>query len=113
MPEQIAGLAVLQGPYEIFDYPDQGILTTRVLKWDHGQVFIQTGQVPEGKWVEACRIHVPPEVTRPRLPYVDITSKTLCAQLKPMLEGIVAQGRTVKIQKHGVAPAARFTVEVV
>lgn len=112
MADQIPDLAVLPGPYEIFDHPDKGILTTQILKWDHGQVFIKTGQIPEGKWVEACRIHVPPEVTRPRLPYIDITSKTLCAQLKPLLPGIVARGAVVRIQKHGVAPAARFTVEV-
>jgi hypothetical protein len=44
--------------------------------------------------------------------YYDVTSKTLRAQLVPLLPGIIARGARITVTKHGVAPAARFTLEV-
>jgi hypothetical protein len=97
---------------EILDLQDKGTLTTRVEGWEEGEATIKTGQVPAGKVVAACRIHVPKE-DKPLYPhYYDITSKTLRAQLVPLLPNIVANKSRITIVKHGVAPLARFSLEV-
>jgi len=106
-------MAEMAGPIELLDLPDGGTLTTKILRYDEGDVTIQVGPTKIPKVVQTLRIHVPPEGRPPGMPYWDITSKTLRAQLIPLLTDIMAKGRTVKITKHGVAPLARFTLEIV
>ena len=102
----------LAGPYEILELPDGGILETMIEKWEEGEVEIHPGYKPEGKMVRAIRIHVPREHKEFFPWYWDITSQTLVAQIRPYLEAPGFEGRMFKITKHGVAPRARFTLEV-
>jgi len=44
--------------------------------------------------------------------YWDITSQLLVAQMLPYLEGPGYKDKVFTITKHGVAPKARFTLEV-
>jgi hypothetical protein len=103
---------MLPEPMELLDLPDKGILTTRILRYEDGEATIKTGAVPDGKVVVVTRIHVPKE-DKPLYPhYWDVTSKTLRAQLVPLLPDIIARGARIRVQKHGVAPLARFSLEV-
>ena len=102
----------LEGPFEILELEDEGTLTTRILRWEIGEVEIHPSYKPEGKWIKALRIHVP-ETDKQYFPfYWDVTSQTLLAQLVPYLERPGYERRTYKITKHGVAPKARFTLEI-
>ena len=102
----------LEGPFEILELEDEGALTTRIMRWQLGEVEIHPSYKPEGKWIKALRIHVP-EADKQYFPfYWDVTSQTLLAQLLPYLERTGYERRTYTIVKHGVAPRARFTLEV-
>lgn len=105
-------MVAIAEPMELLDLPDKGVLTTRVLRFEEGEATIQTEKVPDGKVISVTRIHVPQE-DKAHFPfYYDVTSKTLRAQLVPLLPGIIARGARITVTKHGVAPAARFTLEV-
>ena len=102
----------IESPYEIFDIGDGGVVTTKILKWELGEMTIKTRVVVGQKVVRVLRIFVPPE-TKPIFPdYYDITSTTLIAQLLPYLQQPTFVNQVFKITKRGVAPKARFTLEV-
>lgn len=102
----------LEGPFEILELEDGETLTTKILRWEIGEVEIHPSYQPEGKMIKALRVHVP-ESDKEYFPfYWDVTSQTLLAQLHPYLERPGYELRTYKITKHGVAPRARFTLEV-
>jgi len=102
----------IESPYEIFDIGDGGVVTTKILKWELGEMTIKTRVVVGQKVVKVLRIFVPPE-TKPIFPdYYDITSTTLIAQLVPFLQQADFINKKYKITKVGVAPQARFTLEV-
>ncbi len=104
-------MAELNTP-ELFDLPDRGVLLTRVTGFEEGTLTIKPPSAPQGKVVPVIRLHVPPE-DKPLLPrYWDITSKTTFETLKAFLPQVVASGGWVRIQKFGVAPAARFQVSI-
>jgi len=46
------------------------------------------------------------------VPYWDVTSKTLQAQLRPLEGQLVKEGREFVITAHGSGPGKRFTVRV-
>ena len=105
-------METLPGPYEIFELEDEETRTTRILRWERGEVEIHPAYKPEGKFIVAMRIHVP-EADKDYFPfYWDVTSQTLVAQLLPYLEAPGYERRTYIITKHGVAPRARFTLIV-
>lgn len=105
-------MAELPGPYEILELGDGESLTVRVERWESGEVTIYPPHARQGKVIQALRIHVGPD-QKQFFPYWwDLTSKTLVAQLLPMLEAGTVGTRPVTITKHGVAPRARFTVAV-
>ncbi len=106
-------MPVLPGPYEILELGDGGSLTTTILKSEEGEMTINPRDGRSPKTIQVVRVHVPPE-TKPLFPgYYDLTSSTLVAQLKPLLSTLVGNSRQVRITKVGVAPRARFTVEVI
>lgn len=105
-------MAELKGPYEILELGDGETLTTGVMRFERGEVEIHPSYQPAGKMITALRVHVP-EKDKEFFPfYWDITSQTLVAQLLPYLERPGYEARTYVITKHGVAPRARFTLEV-
>lgn len=110
----MAELPLLQGPHEILDLPDRGSIKLRVRSWTHGRMLIHPkyAGAPDEKEVEALRLAlwegykaVPPL-------YYDVTAKTLIYQLMPILQRPDYGRFEIMITKHGVAPRARFTVEV-
>ena len=105
-------MATLPGPYEILELDDEGSLTTRIQKWEVGEVTIHPSYQPEGKIIRALRIHVL-EADKEYFPYYwDITSQTLLAQLVPYLEQTHFEIRRYTITKHGSGPRARFSLVV-
>ncbi|MBA7545822.1 hypothetical protein ES705_38200 [subsurface metagenome] len=105
-------MEALPGPYELLELEDGGALETRIIKWQTGEVEIHPAYKPEGKMIMALRIEVPEE-HKDYFPYYwDITSQTLLAQLLPHLEQPGFERKTFRITKHGMAPRARFSLEV-
>lgn len=102
----------LAGPYEIFELTDGETRQLRITKWMTGNVTIYPPHKPTGKVVTALRVHVPSD-TKDFFPYYwDITGKTLVAQMVPYLEQPGYQDKVFVVTKHGIAPKARFTLEV-
>jgi len=109
MAEQAKELA---GPYEIFELTDGETRELRITGWQTGNVTIYPPHKPTGKVVTALRVLVPP-MTKAFFPYYwDITGKTLVAQLLPYLEQPGYKDKVFTITKHGIAPKARFSMEV-
>jgi len=105
-------LKELSGPYEIMDMDDGETKELRITHWVTGNVTIRPAHLPEGKIIRALRVFVP-SATKPTGPaYWDITSKLLVAQMLPYLERPPFTDKIFTITKHGVAPKARFTLEV-
>lgn len=99
-------------PIELLDLPAEGELVTRVLRMEEGRAFIKPGRAPQGVEVAVIRLHVPPD-DKPMDPkYWDVTATTLHPSLRAQLPAAILEGRWVKIRKFGVAPRARFSLEV-
>ena len=109
------GLRPLQGPYELLDLPDRGSVRLRVTFWEQGSIVIHPRYegAPAEKLVEALRVHLAPGVKEYPPMYYDVTSKTLMAQLMPLLLDRGFDRYTFVVTKYGVAPRARFTLEAV
>ena len=102
----------LPGPYEIFELTDGQTVELRIDGWAQGEVTIYPHHKPTGKVINALRVHVP-EDRKAFFPYYwDITSKFLVAQMLPWLQRADYKEKLYVITKHGVAPKARFTLEV-
>jgi hypothetical protein len=109
MAEQVKELA---GPYEIFELTDGEVRELRIIRYETGDVTIHPLHTTAPKVVTALRVFVPRE-TKPVGPdYWDITSKTLVAQMLPYLEAWGYRGKVFVVTKYGVAPRARFTLDV-
>ena len=103
---------MLPGPIEILELRDGGMLRTRILDWTLDEMVIQPRDGSPEKLVKALRINVPKDDKEFFPWYWDITGLTLIAQLLPFLEAGGKINQTFTITKHGVAPRARFTLEV-
>lgn len=102
----------LAGPFEILELEDGETLTTKILRWEIGEVTIHPAYQPGGKDIIGLRVHVP-EDQKEFFPYYwDITGQTLVAQLVPYLRQPGFDTKTYTITKHGVAPRARFSLAV-
>jgi len=106
-------LRSLVGPYELLDLPDRGSVKLRIQTYERGTMMISPkyAGAPETKEIEVLRVHLAPGVKVLPPPYYDITSKTLTAQLLPLLMERDYERYTYVITKYGVAPKARFTLE--
>jgi len=107
-----AELRRLIGPYEILDLRDREKIVLKIKAWEQGTILIHPRYLgaPEEKEIPALRVHLK-EGVKPLPPnYYDITSKTLQAQLLPMLADRGFEIYDYEITKYGEAPRARFTV---
>jgi hypothetical protein len=106
-------LPSLSGPFEILDLEDGGSISIIPVTWERGTMQIKP--LRNGGTttliITALRIHVSPETKGAPPNYWDITSKTLQAQLMPLLLLPGYDAFRYVITKHGVAPKARFTLE--
>ena len=106
-------MAKLPGPYEIFDIGDGEAVQIRVKSFELGDMEIHPGYGTEIKIVEGLRLRLDHAWVEGRMPYIDITSQRLKANLAPLLAVLPAGGKVIKITKHGIAPKATFTLEVI
>ncbi len=106
---------MLEEPFEYLDLPDRAIMKLRVqsYKLGRGSIRPRYAGAPEVKVNRILRVTVPHTVKPLGPPYWDISSKTLQAQLIPLLDQVISQNREVEVQAFGVAPSKRFTVKVV
>jgi len=102
----------LEPPIELLDLPAEGELVTRVTRMEEAQAFIKPARAPQGVNVQVIRLHVPPS-DKPTAPlWWDVTATTLHPSLRVQMPAAIAGGLWVKIRKYGVAPRARFSLEV-
>jgi hypothetical protein len=108
-----AVLRQLPGPYEVLDLQDRGSITLRLVSWERGTMIIHPRGpgAPEEKEIDIIRLHLAAGVKATPPNYYDVTSKTLQAQLLPMVLEREFERYEYIITKYGVAPRARFTVE--
>jgi len=105
---------LLKEPFEIFELENGTSSTFGVSSWEEGDAVIHPRYpgAPEEKRIPVMRVHVPAEDKPIGVPYWDITSKTLQAQLRPLLPGLIEGKGQVTITAHGSGPAKRFSVRV-
>ncbi len=102
----------LSHPFELFDLPDGAELVTRVLRFEDTEDTIKPPRAPQGVTVRIVRLHVPPE-DKPHVPaYWDLTASRFLPTLVAALPDVVAGKRWIRIRKEGIAPRARFSLEV-
>jgi hypothetical protein len=99
----------LRGPYELLDLGDGESLAFVPVSWERGTMEINPAS--GAKTIGAVRIHLAEGAKTAPPNYYDITSKTLIAQLEPLLMLPDYDRYTYTVTKHGVAPKARFTLE--
>ena len=103
----------LLGPYELLDLDDRGSVRIQIVSSERGTIIIHPKYpgAPAEKEIPVLRVHLKPG-SKPYPPmYWDITSKTLQAQLWPLLLQAGFENYEYVITKHGIAPRARFTLE--
>lgn len=104
-------MAMLEAPFELLDLSDGEAEEFSILRFEKGEIRIETRLEPEGKVVPVLRVWVSAEDKPLGAPYWDITSRTLQARLDPTLEMLLTTHRRIKITKYGVAPTARHQVD--
>lgn len=100
---------MLEGPYELFELRDEESIIIRVERYVQGSMIIHPRD--EEKIIPALRVWIPRSMKPAGMPYYDITSKTLAAQLLPLIMGRDRERSEFKITKYGRAPKARFQIE--
>jgi len=102
----------LEGPFEILELEDQQTKEIQPTGFRIGTVVIYPQHKPTGKEIKAVRLFVA-EGAKDFSPYYwDVTSQTLNAQMIPYLESREPGTYVLVITKHGIAPKARFTLQV-
>jgi len=107
-------MAQLISPYEIFELRDGESRELTVQKYESGTVVIHPRYpgAPTSKEISAVRLYVPPAEKPAGVPYWDITSQTLIAQLRPFLEAMPPTGLRIRLIAHGIPPSKRYSLEV-
>jgi hypothetical protein len=105
----------LPAPYEIMELADLQSASLHVESYELGYMVIKPRWpgAPSEKEILAMRLKVSTKDKPIGLPFWDLTAQTLIAQLRPLLERRMHEGRVVKITAHGGGPSKRFTVEIV
>ena len=100
-------------PIEFLELPDGQSATLKIVSWERGSTVIVPkwrGAPPE-KVIQVLRVHMAAGY-KPYPPmYFDISSKTLIAQILPMLSEPGYENYEYIVTAHGVAPRKRFTLE--
>ena len=105
-------MPILPGPYEIFDIGDGESVDLRVTRFEQGDEFMMKATDGREFMSSPLRLHLPGPWAPGHKPYLDITSKRLIPELKGLLGTMPGPLKHIKITKHGVAPKAVFSVEV-
>ena len=103
---------ILPGPYEILDLADGASIEMRVYGWKLGKMMITPKGASVQKEIDALRVIIDPAQKKLGPAYWDVTSMLLRQQLLEMFKAPSLTSYLFKITKHGVAPAARFEVNM-
>ena len=103
----------LAGPIEFLELADAQSATLRVISYERGSTVIKTIRrgVEVDLEIPVLRVHLAPGAKLYPPMYYDISSKTLTAQLLPLLSEPGFEKYEYIITAHGVAPRKRFTLE--
>lgn len=106
---------LLPGPFELLEIAHAQTVELLIVRKELGDLIIhpRTPGAPSEKIIRGMRVWVDVASKRVGPPYWDVTSGTLIVQLLPLLEGVPPATKRVRITATGVAPAKRFTVELV
>ena len=99
-------------PFEILDLPNGGELVTRVTRIEEGEAEFKPARAPEGIMLHVVRLYVPQEDKATAPPWWDVSATTLQPSLVASLVNLPPTGRWIRILKQGVAPRARFSLEL-
>jgi len=101
-------------PFEVLELADGLSLRLRAVRFEAGEMDIHPRYpgAPEVKRIPVLRVHLAAGVKPTGVPYWDVTSKTLQAQLRPLESEIVGAGREFVITAHGSGPSKRFSVRL-
>jgi hypothetical protein len=97
---------------EILEMADGEMRELEVLSYEIGETIITPRDGRGPKTVVDVRLHVS-RTTKSLFPYYwDLTAATLTAQVVPRLEAAPSFPLVLRLHKYGVAPRARYGVEV-
>lgn len=103
-------MAVLPGPYEIYEWRDGEERVFTIERYEVGELEIHPRDGRPPKMIQVLRVHVPVE-EKPAFPhYWDLTSSRLVAQLQSVLGAHRGSRRQVKVTAIGQAPRTHFSV---
>ena len=102
----------LDRPYDILDLRDGGELVTRVIGMEEGPIAVTPKDGRPPRIVEGVRLYVPMADKQTAPGWWDLTAQTLKPTLREVAREAIATGRWLKVTKYGVAPGARFSVEL-
>jgi hypothetical protein len=105
-------MALMTGA-EILELEDSQSVDLRVTEYELGEMVIHPRQGPPDKRIRVLRLHVRQEDKRTGPPYWDITGQTLIEQLLPYLRRPDFRALTFRVTKYGVAPKARFGLQII
>ena len=105
-------MALLMGA-EILELEDGGTIDLRVTEYEVGEMIIPPRQGPPDKRVRVVRLHVRQEDKPVGPAYWDVTGQTLIEQMLPYLRRPDFRAITFRVTKFGIAPKARFQLQVV
>jgi len=105
---------LLSEPFEFLALADGVSLTIAIRSVDWGEAVIHPRYpgAPESKRIPVLRVHLMPGYKTMGVEYWDLTSKTLQAQLKPLLTSLIETNREFTITAHGEGPQKRFSLRV-
>jgi len=89
-------------------------LTLAAVKQEWGEALIKPRYLgaPAEKRIPVLRLTAKEGYKPTGAPYWDITSKTLQAQLRPLLVDLIARGAEFTVTAHGEGPQKRFSLRV-
>jgi len=107
-------LSLLPEPYEYLELKDGVSLTLAAVKQEWGEALIKPRYpgAPAEKRIPVLRLTAKEGYKPMGAPYWDITSKTLQAQLRPLLPDLIARGAEFTVTAHGEGPQKRFSLRV-
>jgi hypothetical protein len=105
---------VLAEPFEILELQDGQSVRLKVVRSEEGEMLIHPryAGAPAEKRIPALRLFLPEGFKPHGANYWDLTSKTLQAQLRPLLPDVIASKRDLVITAHGSGPSKRFSVRL-
>ena len=100
----------VEAPMEFLDLADGESRTFRVLRAERGTAMITPAGSGAPKEIPVVRLHVAPQDKPAGPPYVDVSSRTLQAQLAAAVDRPGLLPRIFTFTARGVAPAKRYEV---